>query len=157
MMEKGISRVILGIMLAVAAAGCGSTPQLRWKRDFDYCINAIMALPRPGGAVVEYGQFYARCDDLAAVVSDTGYGADLLKDILITHTNGTVRAGAAEVLGRMSDPGAARACNTALEDSDPLARELALKALKRITNEDHGTDRDAWLRSLEKEEDIDGR
>jgi hypothetical protein len=136
-------------ILAAVLSGCGPPPHAEWAATFDGLIAELSALPRPGGVITEYGRFYEVCDRLQAHVEHAPVGIDRLMDDLVTADNATLRAGAAEVLGRIGIIRAMRFCLAALSDPDPFVRERAAKALNRVTKQDFGEDRNAWQQYLD--------
>ncbi|MFH1707331.1 MAG: HEAT repeat domain-containing protein [Planctomycetota bacterium] len=142
-------RLFLISILAALLSGCGPAPHAEWAVEYDRLIAELSAIPRAGGVIAEFGRFYDVCDRLQAHVEHAPVGIDRLMDALVTADNATLRAGAAEVLGRTGDPRVPRFCVATLDYPDPFVRERAAKALSRITKQDFGEDRNAWQKYLD--------
>lgn len=125
--------------------GCISTPVEDWRKNFHNIIAEIGKIKAQDGEIKDYKVFYEHLDALAAFVHGTEYGIDLLKDLLLTSENIPVRAASAEVLGMKGKIKDAFGIIPALRDRSVLVREKALKALKKLTHEDFGYDRNQWL------------
>jgi hypothetical protein len=135
--------VCVSICLTV---NCGPSPVKKWKKSFDAVIEKLAAVPvTEEGDPADFKNFYAVSEELSAISQDSEYAADLLKDILITSEYIPVRAGAAMTLGRIGTRNDAYALIHALSDSSSFVKHKAHKALKKLTREEFGQDKRAWL------------
>ena len=132
---------------------CSSSPVKTWKSNFDKVIKKISSIPvTKTGDPADFRKFYTYSDELYPLTKDSEYALDLLKDLLLTSEYLTVRSAAAMTLGRIGKREDAYTLINALNDTSPFAKNKVYKALKGLTREDFGTDKDKWIEWWNKKE-----
>jgi HEAT repeat protein len=77
--------------------------------------------------------------------------AGRLGEVLSSDVDMDVRLAAARALGATGDPGAVAALGEALEDRDPAMQYQAVQSLRKVTDQDFGSDVNRWRQFVQGE------
>ena len=78
--------------------------------------------------------------------------ARLLVATIGTEGNLDVKHSAMEALGNFQSPIASQSLRTALVDSNPATKQLAMESLRGVTGKDYGDDPSVWIAALDGQE-----